>query len=61
MIWVNKVQFVVTQIWKSNVMTQREENLLEQDTIATTLDLNGKHDIGHVISGEQVQKLTIKL
>ena len=22
---------------------------------------NGKHDIGHVISGEQVQKLTIKL
>ena len=52
---------MVTQIWKLNVMTQGEENLLEQDTIATTLDLNGKHDIGHVINGEQVQKLTIKL
>ena len=40
---------------------QKEESHSEQDTIVQTQALNGKQDIGHVISGEQVQKWITKI
>ena len=41
---------------------QNEESHSEQDIIVQTQEfLNGKQDIGHVISGEQVQKWITKI
>ena len=40
---------------------QNEESHLEQDIIVQTQALKLKQDIGHVISGEQVQKWIIKV
>ena len=40
---------------------QNEENHLEQDIIVQTQALKLKQDIGHVISGERVQKLITKI
>ena len=43
------------------MITKKEESHSEQDIIVLTLALNGKQDIGHVISGELVQKWITKL
>ena len=41
-------------------MTQKEEHLLEQDTVATTQDQSGKQDTGVVDNGEVARKSKIK-
>ena len=57
-----KYHLVTQQDYQSRGMTLREESHSEQDTIVITQgELNGKQDIGHVISGEQVQKLITKI
>ena len=43
------------------MITQKEENRSEQDIIVQTQALNGRQDIGHVISGEQVRKWITKI
>ena len=45
-----KVHLVTQQDYQSRGISLRSHS--EQDTIVITQDLNGKQDIGHVISGE---------